>query len=251
MMRRSEFFDILLRGAGPSPELLGAFALGLLVVGILSNLGYDLVVAPEAVLSVTWRPIVAAVMLTGLAYFFYRLDRRRWRGLEVQVDESRRAPAQAGLIWLLGPQINHLLFALSDHRKGGGAAHCWLVMQSNQESVQQAYDQLSSQVLERGWDTRLHPVYIEHLEAQAAYEAVRTVFSREAAEEALTPDQVIADITGGTKPLTAGMILATLAVGGTLEYVESDRDDKGYVIEGTQRVVLVDTRFHLSREEQL
>jgi hypothetical protein len=122
-------------------------------------------------------------------------------------------------------------------------------MQHQQEGVQSAYDQLSSYLVEQGWETRLHPVYIEQLDTQAAYEAVSLIFSREAVEEGLTPAQVMADITGGTKPLTAGMLLATLAVDGGLEYVESNRDDKGEVVTGTQRVVLVDTKFYLSREE--
>jgi hypothetical protein len=249
MNRRSEFFDILLRGSGPSAELLGAFALGLLVVGILSNLAYDLVLDPLTILPQLWQPLIASLILTGLAYLLYQLDRRRWRKVEVSVDESRLAPPHAGLIWLLGPQIEHLMVALAYHRQSGGGLHCWLVMQSRQEAVQQAFDQLSNQILEHGWETRLHPVYIDQLDAQSAYEAVVTVFDREAGEEGLTPAQVIADITGGTKPLTAGMLLAALAVDGDLEYVESDRDDKGLVIQGTQRVVLVDTKFHFSQEE--
>ena len=65
----------------------------------------------------------------------------------------------------------------------------------------------------------------------------------------MTPDQVIADITGGTKPLTAGMVLAALTVGGALEYVESERDAEGRPIEDTQRVVLMDTAFYVTREE--
>jgi hypothetical protein len=250
MRRKSEFFDTLLRGAGPSPELLGAFALGLLVVGILSNLVYDLLVAPESVINGLWRPVAGALIFTGIAYFLFWRDQRR-RNVVVSVDESRLAPAHAGLIWLLGPQMEHLLLALDHHRQGGGAAHCWLVMQARQETVQKAYDELSSQILAKNWPIRLHPVYIDHLDAQAAYQAVQTIFTREAGEEGLTQDQLIADITGGVKPLTAGMILAALTVGGALEYVESERDDKGQAIEGTQRVVLVDTEFHLTREETL
>jgi hypothetical protein len=250
MKRQSEFLDALLRGAGPSLELLGAFALGLLMVGILSNLAYDLLVAPQEVWATTWRPVGLVLLLTGAAYFLYRQDRGRRRTIVVSVDESRRAPPYPGLIWLLGPQIDHLLFALAHHQQGSGAAHCWLVMQSNYKPVQKAYEQLSSQVSDRGWQTRLHPVYISQVDAQSAYEAVRTVFSREAAEEELTPEEVIADITSGTKPLTAGLILAALTVNGALEYVESDRDEQGQVIQGSQRVVLVDTKFHLSREHE-
>jgi hypothetical protein len=49
--------------------------------------------------------------------------------------------------------------------------------------------------------------------------------------------------------MTAGMLLAALMVGGKLEYVESNRNNKGQVVEGTQRVVLVDTQFYLTPAE--
>ena len=247
--RRTEFFDIFLRGAGPSPELLAAFALGLLVVGLFSNLIYDLTTTPGCSLTMAWRPVIASVALTGLAYLLYQRDRRSRRGMGVEVDESRQAPPRAGLIWLLGPgRFDHLLFALEHHRKGGGATHCWLVMQDT-ERVQQAFSQLSPQLLERGMATRLHPVYIQQLEVQASYRAVRAIFDREAAEEGIDPEQIIADMTGGTKPLTAGMVLAALTAGRELEYVESERDAQGNPIPGTLRVVLVDTAFYLAQEE--
>lgn len=246
MRRRAEFLDAFLRGAGPSPELLGAFALGLLVVDLVANLAYSLLTAPAESLPVAWGPLVAILLLTGLAYLLYRRDRRRGRAVEMRVDESRLAPPHTGLIWLLGPgPPDHLLFALEHHRKGGGGLHCWLVMQ-DVEPVRQALAQLSQKLLERGAAVRLHPVYIQYLDVQAAYQAVRAVFEREAAEEGLPPAQVIADITGGTKPLTAGMVLAALTTGGALEYVESERDAHGQPVPGTLRAVLVDTAFYVA-----
>jgi hypothetical protein len=247
MKRRADFWDKLLRG-GPSPELLGAFFLGLLVVGLLSDLAYDLLTAPVETLPVSWRPGIAILLLTGLAYLLYHLDRRT-RTVRIEVDESRLAPAHAGLVWLFGPgPFEHLLFALEHHRKGSGGAHCWLVMQ-NTEPVQQAFNQLSQQLLEQDLTTQLHPVYIDELDVRASYEAVRFIFERESVEEGLRPDQVIADVTGGTKPLSAGMVLAALTVGGALEYVESERDPDGLPIPGTLRVVLVDTTFQAVEEE--
>jgi len=248
--RRAEFLDVLLRGAGPSPELLGAFALGLLVVGLLGDVTYDLLTAPADNLSIAWRPVVAAFILTGLAYLLYRRDRRRGRTVRAVVDESRLAPPHAGLIWLFGPgQFEHLVFALKHHQRGGGAAHCWLVMQEDFPPVKERFGQLSQRLAEERVTTRLHPVYVGQPDVQAAYEAVREVFEREAAEEGLAPEAIIADITSGTKPLTAGMVLAALTAGGALEYVESERDTEGRPIKDTLRVVLVDTGFYVTREE--
>jgi hypothetical protein len=250
MKRPTEFWDVLLRGSGPSPELLGAFGLGLLVVGLVGNLVYDLLIAPAENLPVAWRPVVASVLLTGLAYLLYRRDRQQVRAVRATVDESRLAPAHAGLIWLFGPgQFEHLLFALEHHREGGGAAHCWLVMQQGIPAVRERFGQLSRRLAEGGVTAQLHPVYVEQPDVQASYEAVRAVFEREAAEEGLAPEEVIADVTGGTKPMTAGMVLATLTTGRALEYVESERDTEGHPIPDTLRVVLTDTTFYVEREE--
>jgi hypothetical protein len=219
-----------------------------LVVGILADLAYDLLVAPANSLRVAWRPLVAAAVLTALAYLLYRRDRRHRRSMGAVVGESRMAVPHAGLIWLFGPgRFDHLLFALQHHRKGEGAAHCWLVMQ-DVEPVRKAYNRLSEHLLERGIMIRLHPVYVRRLDVQAVYQAVRAIFEREASEEGLKSDQVIADVTGGTKPMTAGMVLAAITIGGGLEYVESDRDAEGRPIPDTLRVVSVDTTFYVATE---
>jgi hypothetical protein len=231
---------------GPSPALLGAFTLGLLVVGVLSNLAYDLLIG-QVPLSALWMPLSGSVVLTGVAYGLYRRDQQRKVHVGVNVDESRLAPAHAGLIWLFGPGgFDHLLHALSHHHRAGGAQHCWLVMQDSLP-VKQAFARLSEALPERELPTRLHPVYVHDLSVQAAYRATRLIFERECVEVNLSPERIIADITGGTKPLTAGMVLATLTSHGHLEYVETDRDAQGHVIPGTARVVLVDTDVYAAR----
>ncbi len=249
MKRRAEFLDAFLRGAGPSPELLGSFASGLMVVGLLADLLYDLLTAPAESLSVAWRPLAASLVLTGLGYLLYRRDRRRKSTVHVDVDESQLAPAHPGLIWLFGPgRFDHLLFALEHHHREGGATHCWLVMQ-DVASVREAYSRLSEEILTRGIATRLHPVYIQTLDVEGTYKAARAVFEREAIEEGLDPDQVIADVTGGTKPMTSGMVLAAITTGGALEYVESERDAEGHPIPDTLRVVSVDLGFYPMAEK--
>ena len=244
MRRQNEFLDIFLRGTEPSLGLLLAFALGLLVVGILSNLAYDLL-AVGGDWPAVWRPVVASALLTAFAYVLYWVDRRRRQRVQATVDESRLSPPHAGLVWLFGPgRFDHLVYALKHHQTGSGGTHCWLVMQDT-EPVQRAFSLLTQQLLEEGITTHLHPVYIEELDVQASYQAVRDILDREAMEEGLDSNQVIADITGGTKPLTAGMVLASLTAGGSMEYIESERDAQGKPLPDTLRAVLVDTAFYL------
>jgi hypothetical protein len=249
MKQRVSFLDAFLKGAGPSPALLAAFALGLLVVGLLSNLVYDLLTAWPASWPSAWLPLAVAGALTALAYLLYQRDVRDGRSLRVEVDESLLAPRSPGLIWLLGPgSFEHLVDALRHHQQEEAQQHCWLVMQRNSPAVEAAFLELSQHLLVEQLPVRLHRIYIDHLETQDAYQAVRTVWEREAPEELLRPDQVIADITGGTKPLTAGMVLAAVATGNALEYVETDRDAEGKFIPGTARVVRADLSFYLERK---
>lgn len=243
MKERTKFWQAFLGGGEPSTELLAAFGLGLLIVGVIGNLIYDLL----TVLEPLWADLVlvGGVALAGtlLAYGLYRRDRRRRRTVQVEVDESRLAPPHAALIWMLGPgNFDHLLFAIDHHRQGGGAEHCWLVMEDTAR-VRAAFGQLSQILADAEVPTLLHPLYIPTLDVRASYEAVRAVYDREAQKEGLPPDQVIADITGGTKPLTAGMVLAAMTAGQKTEYVESERDSEGFPIENTRRVILVDADF--------
>ena len=104
-------------------------------------------------------------------------------------EETRLALPHAGLIWMLGPGgCDHLLFALAHHRAGGGAAHCWLVMQ-DAPRVRAAFRRLAQALAEAERPTRLHPVILPSLEARAAREAVRGIYAREAARVGLAPEQ--------------------------------------------------------------
>lgn len=245
MKRRTEFLDILLRGSGPSTELLIAFFFGLLIIGILSNLAYDLILGLDEWLWNTIKAILASAVLIGVAYWFYYQHSNRATQIDIEVDESRLAPPHKGLIWLFGPgTFNHLLFSLKYHFQNGGATHCWLVMQ-NTEKVKRNQNQLLEELLKENITTKLHPVYIKELDVEATFTAVRNIFEREAEEEGLVSKDLIADITGGTKPMTTGMFLAALTTARSVEYVESKRDNQGEPIPGTLGVVLLDTSFYL------
>lgn len=247
--RRPGFLDVFLRGEGLSFLLVGAFVLGLIVIGVISNLAYDVLISPGDVGPTLLIPLIASVVITLLAYGLYKLDARRQPRIEVTVDESRLAQAMPGLIWLLGPGFpHHLTFALSHHRKGGGGEQCWLIMQKDVEQVERAFLELDEYLLAEKLDVRLHRLYIDKPDAEDTYRAARAIWDREALEQGLQPEMVIGDITGGTKPMTAGLVLAAIAADRVLEYVESDRDHQGRPVEGSERVVLADIGFYLTRE---
>jgi hypothetical protein len=244
-MKRSIGFWAIFFGA-PSSEMLGAFILGVLVVGLLGDLCYELLTG--AVLK--WQTIGSIVLVSGLmtgaGYGLYRRAQRQTR-IEISVDESQLAPGRRGVIWLFGPNYDHLLTALRHHRDQDGAEHCWLILQ-DAPALRIARNNFLEALAEEDLETKIHSYFIQTLDTRSAYEAVRTIIRRELAEASLTPDEVIADLTSGIKPLTAGMVLAALTEGVELEYVQSQRDEQGYVIDGTQEVILLDMDFYLARE---
>jgi len=247
LRRKAEFWEVFL--GGPSSELVGAFVLGMLVVAILGDLLYDLLTGQPFTVWTIVAPVVAMAVGTGGAYWLYRRASGRSRSVGVIFDESRLAPPHAGLIWLFGPGgYEHLLFALQHHSSGCGAAHCWLVMQDI-APVQEAYSRFTADVAALGLSVLSHPIYIRELDAQAAYRAVHKILTREVQEEDLQPTDVVTDITGGLKPLTAGVVLAAMALDASLEYVETDRDVDGNPIPDTEHVVLLDLDFEVSLGE--
>jgi len=232
----------------PSSELFGAFALGLLVAGIAGNLVYDLLTGRSFRSIEFVAPVLAMALFTGLAYLLYGLAYRLPK-VGLVIDEGGSPAAHAGIIWLFGPgSYDHLLFALQHHRDGGGGVHCWLVMQ-NIVAVKETFGRLAADIAELTPPVSMHPFYIDELDADATYRAVHDILTRESAEEGLQPGQVVSDITGGTKPMTTGMALAALAQDTAIEYVETERDAAGKPIPGTERVVLLDLDFEVSRGE--
>jgi hypothetical protein len=70
----------------------------------------------------------------------------------------------------------------------------------------------------------------------------------EAVKAGLKPNEIIADITGGVKPMTAGMTLACVARNRNMQYMKVPRDKTGQVIPGVTpepiRVpIRIDTAF--------
>jgi hypothetical protein len=118
------------------------------------------------------------------------------------------------------------------------------------EAIQAAYNALATQVAEEKLDVRLEQIFVDRLDVEAAYHAVQHVFEREAPAEGLLERDVIADITGATKPMTTGMVLASLDGARDLEYVESQRDERGNPIPGTLHVVWVNKTFRLGSAQK-
>lgn len=247
MSKRPTFPSVFLQGEAPSRELLIAFVLGLMVTGVASNLLYDLLVDWSATIGPgLFIALAAIVLLTLAAYGLYRHALSRYRTIAIDLHESPAAAVHDGLIWIFGPgEFKHLITAIEHHMAGGGGRHCWLIMQNLEpirENLARLYEALQQAAVE------LHPVYVDKADVHDTYVAGHTILSREIYEAGLEPDGMAVDITGGTKVMTAGLLLAAVAAGVDIEYVESLRADDGSPIEDTAHVVAVESNFILTRE---
>lgn len=242
------FIDVLLRGSDVSGWALSAFAIGLIAVGIVSNGVYDFLIEPSLIIQHSGIISIAIIILIAAAYGLFYWGIRQRNQIHVDIDESQLAPAKDGIIWLFSPSIDPLMFALQYHQDREAGNYCWLVMQRDSKNLENAYTKLLAEKNEKQWSNlTIYPFYISETTAAAAHEAVSTIITREAPEAGLQVSQLTCDITGGLKPLTAGMMLAAIANDCMVEYVKSDRNEQGRPIPNTQRVVSVDTKFSLVR----
>jgi len=147
---------------------------------------------------------VAAAVALGVLYWALGQERRKW----VLVPREQRPPQFPGLIVLVGP--GH---AGTDPLQGscGPAIEyhlptlrmCWMIASEEgarvAESLRSRYENrcpIEVVTIGRAFDIR------------ETYRAVREIYLQKAKDKGLSPDQVIADFTGGTKMMSAGMVLA-------------------------------------------
>ena len=147
------------------------------------------------------------------------------------VSESRRRGQGLGPIAALpNPQKHHgLIFLFSREETLREAIqyhqpkleHCWLLVTPEmRERAAKALGNFPD------LSFTLHPL-IDRYDSQACYQTVLDIYQREVSRRGISPKQVIADITGGTKPMTMGMIVACLEGNHPIEHVPTAFDAAG------------------------
>lgn len=148
----------------------------------------------------------------------------------VGIREELKPGKRKGLIILGGPTKAAAPDAIDYHLPI--LQHCWIV--GTPASAETAATLHRNYV---GQAVQIHhgsPYEVDEDQIESTYDVVMHIVDNEAEAHNLTPDDLIADITGGLKPMTSGMTLACLARGCDLQYMKSLRDEKGQVLEGTR-----------------
>lgn len=249
-MPRRQFFYQLLFG-GRTWEGIGLFVIGVILLGVVSNLLYDCLKLECPSSNGIAGVILGTAVLLALAVFLFLL----WEKPVSMHPAERAAPKKSGLIWILSPKglagQGHLLAAARHHNPGAGERdplHLWLIENmegQNREAIRKAHSELEMELERNGWNVEVHRVEVENSTAEATFDVVEQIITEEAPGVGLRPRELAADITSGFKPMSMGMSLSAMNHGVMIEYVESKRTPEGEpdLASGELRVVEVGIGF--------
>ena len=194
------------------------FVVGSLVLGLFSNAAYGLVLlafgeSPWTLMGI----VLASAAILPLVYVSFRaLVRAFGRSQRTQIEEDLRVPPHAALVLLVSanrtaPEPD----MIAHHLQGAALRHCWLVVTPAVRDLGR-HEDLRYTLNSRNVEAHLLEV-ADARQAEGTYLQVRRAVSE--ARALLGADApVIVDITGGTKPMTAGAVLACRELGAAMEY---------------------------------
>lgn len=175
------------------------------VVNVLSGVLLETMGALGTVL------ILATLALLTLAFANWYAWRRRRQIAAVIMERPHPQPRQGLIVMVTGAPT--AAKAIEYH--ASALRHLWLIVTPAMRK--EALD-LRAKVEETG--VQCHPLDLtQEYDASGCYALVKRVFEQLAPDAGLAQGDVVADMTGGTKPMTAGMVLACNDLGAALEHV--------------------------------
>jgi hypothetical protein len=162
------------------------------------------------------------LVVVAVAAITYQVVRRRVVG-QVGISEEMKPKPRRGLILLVSPHPGTAPHAIEYHL--GTLEACWLV--ASPDSVKMA-GQLHQDYRDRIPYIAYGMGYtVDADEVEDTYTQVLRIYEQELPQRGLKAEEVIADITGGQKPMTAGMALACLAKNLDMQYMKAWRNERG------------------------
>jgi hypothetical protein len=143
------------------------------------------------------------------------LEPERARG-RVLVPEDERPAKYRGLIILVGtgrpgePPMRQAAWKTIEHHLSSadepGLETCWLIASKGEKGSVPIAQQYKAACEDR--EVTAYVRAVDAFDLQAAYDVVQRIYEEEVPRAGLTEQEVICDFTGGTKLMSAGMILA-------------------------------------------
>ncbi len=220
----------------PGRSLL-RFIVGTAALTVLVQLIYDLARAGLGF----WGSAGVVGSLILLILLIVVIELRRERSLRLALEEGSIRPRR-GLILLVSSE-NRAVLEQAVRAHAGTLRHCWLLAtagnsqasQTSRAAAAEFYNFLESQHPEV--QVYYGPDYeVDPFELTSTWQVVDGIFTGRAQELGLREVDLIADITGGTKPMTAGAALACGAPDRDMQYMQVSRDSNGEPVPGAELV---------------
>jgi len=144
----------------------------------------------------------------------------------VDIQNKKQPRSRRGLILIAGPTKASNPRAIDYHKDA--LTHCWII--STDKSVDTIND-----LIKQYSGNQVNIIYgrkytVDANDLASTYQVVMSILTKEVQKEGLRSIDIIADITGGTKPMTSGMVMACLAQHTPMQYIKVQRDDQGQVV---------------------
>jgi hypothetical protein len=206
------------------------FVCGVILVAMLGNSVYDMLkILLSRVLGEGWQlpgviaagGLVIVVLLTRFVWdtVFNLLQPATNTGF--RAEESVR-PRRA-LVTLVSPNPSRVeQVAIEHHQTMDTLTRCWLIV-SPAVMLEGKAERLRTKLTDQGVSVELVPI-TDVNQARATYDAVQTALRH--ARILNLDNELIVDITGGTKPMSAGAALACRDLGLPIEYLATPSDDE-------------------------
>jgi hypothetical protein len=219
--------------------LVGSICLAIVGEGIFNLLegglqdGWSYFGTPEGRVHVL--AVLIALLFVFLLVLLIQIRLRVLRRLHERPVKPEMAPIEPhpGIIVLVSTNPRSAEQHIIEHH-WQSLRYCWLI--TSHEARAQS-EHLAANLEQRGVDARRVDLADVH-SIESAYIAIRDAI-QEARHTPRVADRVVVDITGSTKLVSVGAVLACLDQGIAIEYLATQRDAQGKEIPGTEKVLQI------------
>lgn len=222
---------------------ISQFIIGTAALSLVLQAAYDFANEPGEFKGGYW--LALGCLLIAVTILLVSALRQHYSLGQIGMKQAAASRQQTGLLLLAditGENARHAIeYCLPSLQ------HCWII--ATHESLAAVHSLVA---LYQGQVPHFYYGELSYLvdpdQIQATYDTAVRIFDLEAVIAGLQPHEIVADISGGTKAMTAGVTLACLARDRDMQFMKKPRDAAGRILPaGLAQPVRVDTTFFLSR----
>ena len=185
------------------------------VISLAITMFYDLLKKIGGFTGTGLTLVVMIFVIFGVVSLHDFFKRKKKSEVAARIFDKPNPPRYKGLI-LMVSTLAIAREAVEYHK--GVLMYCWLV--TTPEMNSQA-DKLKEELEGQVTGVIIRPIKDKY-DTRGCYDLTMDIFLNEALRLGLDPHEVIADITGGTKPMTVAMLLAVLEGKFALEHIPTE-----------------------------